>query len=369
MKALTTLTDPIYVPKEKFSRYERFWLRFINDKRDLPFIHLLTAIHILVIPTAVILYTPLLQGWYWWLLYIPYFYISQLYFKGRFGLMLHCISHRKLFKKSHTWLYHWTIWGVCPFFGHTPETYFVHHMAMHHVENNQEDDASSTLPYNRDSIWDFIKYVTRFLFLGFRDTFMYLFNRKRKKLYMRLSYGELSFYAFCVGMCFVNLQATLWIFIIPFVFARIVMMLGNWTQHSFVDKENPEDNFTSAINCINTKYNHTCWNDGYHTVHHLRPALHYTEIPGEFMRLKDKFAEKKSFVFDRIHYLHIFLYLMGKRYDKLADNLVNINNTFSSREEAIALMKERLRKITPGKQPQPASAVVLTKIETAETTA
>ncbi|MFN4314265.1 MAG: fatty acid desaturase family protein [Chitinophagaceae bacterium] len=346
MKALTTITDPVYNERPAFTRYERFWLQYINDKRDLPFIHLLTAIHLLVIPSAVVLYTPLLQGVWWWALYIPYFYISQLYFKGRFGLMLHCISHRKLFKKAYTWIYHWIIWGICPFFGHTPETYFVHHMAMHHVENNGHDDASSTLPYQRDSLRGFLSYVTRFLFLGFRDTFMYLFTRKRKKFYMRLTWGEMSFYAFCIAMCFVNLKATLFIFIIPFVFARIVMMLGNWAQHAFVDPNNPDEN---TINCINTKYNQTCWNDGYHAVHHIRPALHYTEIPVEFMKNKDVFAERKILVFDGIHYLHIFLWLMTKRYDKLADNLVNINNMFSSREEAIALMKERTRKMPAAK--------------------
>jgi fatty acid desaturase len=162
---------------------------------------------------------------------------------------------------------------------------------------------------------------------------------------MRLTYGEMAFYLFCIGMCFVNLKATMFIFIIPFVFARIVMMLGNWAQHSFIDKTNPEDNYTSAINCINTKYNKMCWNDGYHTIHHLRPAMHYTEIPGEFLKLQHEFAQKKSFVFDGIHYLHIFVWLMTKRYDKLADNLVNIDNAFSTKEEAIALMKERTRKI------------------------
>jgi len=336
MKALTTITDPVYIPKTEYTRYEKFWLRYINDPRDLPFIHLLTGIHLMVLPAAIILYTPLLQGWYWLLLYIPYFYVSQLYFKGRFGLMLHCISHRKLFKKGFMWINDWIIWGICPFFGHTPETYFVHHMAMHHVENNDVEDASSTMPYQRDSLWGFVQYVTRFLTLGFRDTFMYLFNRKRKKFYMRLTAGEISFYIFCVAMCFVNLKATLWIFIIPFVFARVVMMLGNWAQHAFVDEKDPEHN---TINCINTQY------DGYHAVHHLRPAMHYTEIPGEFLKGKDNFAKNKTFTFDGIHYLHIFLWLMTKRYDKLADNLVNINNTFASKEEAIALMKERTRKL------------------------
>lgn len=343
MKALPVITDPVYTEPKEFSRYERFWLKYINDKRDLPFIHLLTGIHILVIPIAILLYTPLLEGWYWWLAYIPYFYISQLYFKGRFGLMLHCISHRKLFKKQYTWLYNYTIWFVCPFFGHTPETYFVHHMGMHHVENNMIDDASSTLPYQRDSFRGFLKYVGRFLILGFTDTFMYFFSRKRKKFYMRLTAGEISFYLFCVGMCFVNLQATLFIFIIPFVFARVVMMLGNWAQHAFVNLEDLEDN---TINCINTKYNKTCWNDGYHYIHHVRPALHYTDIPGEFLKVKDKIAEQKVLVFDGIHYLHIFLWLMTRRYDKLAKNLVNVNNMFSSEEEAIALMKARTKKYT-----------------------
>jgi fatty acid desaturase len=215
-------------------------------------------------------------------------------------------------------------------------------MAMHHVENNGEDDASSTLPYQRDSFGNFLRYYLNFAFLGFRDTFMYLFNRKRKKMYVRLTSGEFSFYVFCIAVCFVNLKATLFIFIIPFVFARFVMMLGNWAQHAFVDPNDPEEN---TINCINTKYNKTCWNDGYHAVHHLRPALHYTDIPGEFLKHKDKFAENKVFVFDGIHYLHIFLWLMTKRYDKLADNLVNINNMFSSKEEAIALLKERTKKI------------------------
>ena len=63
------------------------------------------------------------------------------------------------------------------------------------------------------------------------------------------------------------------------------------------------------------------------------------------MKNKDKFARNKVFVFDGIHYLHIFLWLMTKRYDKLSDNIVNINNAFSSKEEVMALMKERAKRI------------------------
>ena len=74
--------------------------------------------------------------------------------------------------------------------------------------------------------------------------------------------------------------------------------------------------------------------------------MHYTEMPEEFLKRKDEFAANKAIVFDGIHYLHIFIWLLTKRYDKLADNLVNINGTmFQSKDEAIALMKERTRRI------------------------
>ena len=124
-------------------------------------------------------------------------------------------------------------------------------------------------------------------------------------------------------------------------------MLGNWTQHSFIDRHHPENLYTNSINCINTKYNKTCWNDGYHTIHHLRPGMHYTDIPAEFLKQKDNLAHHKAIVFDGIHYLHIFTYLMTKRYDKLAASVVNINNTFSNEQEVIELMKERTKKIVP----------------------
>lgn len=345
MKQLNNLTDPVYCSPEKFTAYDRFWLRFINDKRDLPFIYLLTLIHVLVVPAAIILFTPLLQGWYWWVLAIPYFYVSQLYFKGRFGLMFHCICHRKFFKKSYQWAFTYITWIICPLFGHAPEGYFSHHIGMHHIENNLPDDASSTMHYRRDSVRGFLRYFLNFIVSGVVETIMYLYNRKKKKLYQRLTVGEYVYMAFCIAMCFVNLKATLMVFVVPLFFARLVMMLGNWTQHAFVDPTDPGNLYTSSINCINTNYNKICWNDGYHIIHHLKPGIHYTEMPGEFLKRKDDFAVNKAIVFDGIHYLHIFTYLLTKRYDKLAANLVNINGMFGSTEEAVAMMKERTKKI------------------------
>jgi fatty acid desaturase len=134
------------------------------------------------------------------------------------------------------------------------------------------------------------------------------------------------------------------VFVGPILFARFVMMLGNWTQHSFVDPEQPEDELASTIVCINTKYNHKCWNDGYHAFHHLRQAAHYTEYPVMFNNSLALMAEKRTLIFSGIHYLHIFIWLMQKRYDKLAEHVVNINGCFKNKEDVIALMKRRAMK-------------------------
>lgn len=353
MKELTAITDPQYVKKEHLSAYDRFWMRFIKDERDLPFIYLLTRIHLFVFPWAFLLFTPLLTSWVWWLVYIPYAYYSQSYFKGRFGLAFHCMCHRMIFKKQYQWMHKYVTWIVCPFFGHTPETYFGHHIMMHHVENNMEDDASSTLKYQRDNPWHFLQYLGHFLAMGFIDTFNYLFRRTQRKIYMQFSAGEITWFIFCIAMCFVNFKATMMIFIAPVIYGRFIMMLGNWTQHAFIDKSDPEGHFSGVYNCINNVYNQNCWNDGYHSIHHLNPALHYTEIPGVFMKNIENFKKNKTFIFDGIHYLHIFYYIMFKKYDKLVENMVNIDNTFASDEEARALVIERLKPITVVHDVQP----------------
>ncbi len=76
-------------------------------------------------------------------------------------------------------------------------------------------------------------------------------------------------------------------------------------------------------------------------------GMHYTEMPGELLKRKDEFAANKAIVFDGIHYLHVFTWLLTKRYDKLAANIVNINGAKLETEgEAIELIKERARKIS-----------------------
>lgn len=338
------LTDPVFVRPTRYSAIETKLISLLRDERDLPFLWLIFRCTFFLIPPAVLLYTVNVGSWIWWTAAIVYFVINNFILKGPFGLMLHCTSHRILFKKEYGILNHYIPWVLAPFFGHSPETYYAHHIGMHHPENNLEEDESSTMPYQRDSFRGFMVYFSRFLFFTIYNLPAYFQRKHRKKFFYRFMRGELLFYLFCVLMCFVNWQATLVVFIIPLFMFRLIAMMGNWAQHSFVSADDPGNAYKNSITCINTSYNKKCWNDGYHISHHLKPSMHWTEHPVYFKKTIEDYKTNDAIIFDGIHFLHVFIYLMGKRYDLLAKNFINLDNRFSSEEEVIGFLKSRTRK-------------------------
>ncbi len=345
MKDLAPCTDPGYTRAVAPTRLHRFLRRYVQDERDLPFAYLLLQITATMLPLAVLLFSSVFTGGAWWAAAGLYFFLGTFYFKGPFGLMMHCTTHRPLFKKTHKWANKYTPWVVGPLFGQTPETYFTHHMGMHHPENNLPDDESSTMFYQRDSVWSFLHYLGDFLVLGVARLVGYLGRTRKFTLRYRAVRGELAYAAVVGALAFVNLPATLVVFLGPLLVTRIVMMLGNWSQHAFIDRHAPDNCYTNSATCINTKYNHKCWNDGYHISHHLRPALHWTEHPASFRQNVDQYADNDAVVFDGIHYLHIFAYLMLKRYDLLAKHFVNLGGRYGSDAEVEALLRGRTRRI------------------------
>jgi fatty acid desaturase len=142
-----------------------------------------------------------------------------------------------------------------------------------------------------------------------------------------------------------NWPATLVVLVLPLGLARVVMMLGNWTQHAFIAANSPDNCYTNSVTCINTPYNHKCWNDGYHISHHLKPALHWTDHPAHFRQNLAQYARHEAIVFEGIHFLHIFYYLMRRRYDLLARHFVELTHTQRTESEIIALLRVRTQRL------------------------
>jgi fatty acid desaturase len=337
-----TLSDPEHIQSERTNPINAFFISLLNDKRDLPFIHLTFLILFTTVPAAVFLFIPGMFNWWFALIY---FVLNSFFLMGPYILMLHNVSHRSLFKRKYKLLNKIIPWIVGPFFGETPETYFAHHIGMHHAENNLDDDLSSTMKSQRDSFRDFMKYFLHFFIFGIPALYAYMKKRKRRKIMRSMVAGEVSFVVFAIILLFINWKASVAVFVFPIVFTRFMMMAGNWAQHSFIDMNAPDNNYRNSITCINSRYNRTCWNDGYHIGHHLYPTLHWTEMPAEFRRNIDVYKREGAIVFHKLDYFMIWFLLMTKNYKALAKMYVELDTENPKTQlEIIALLKSRTAK-------------------------
>jgi fatty acid desaturase len=335
------LKDPVFKKIEKYSKVDNFFLRFIRDERDLPFIHLCLKITFFILPVAIYLF--LSNKFSWWIA-VPYLVFNIAVMLGPYVLMLHNTSHRKLFKEEYQFMNNYIPWILGPFYGESPETYFYHHVGMHHAENNLSADISSTMEYQRDSFIDFLKYFGRFFLFGIVELSMYFKKKNRSRFLKKILLGEFSFILMCIALSLFNWQATLAVFVLPFFFVRFAMMAGNWAQHAFIDPSDPGNSYRNSITCINTVYNKNCFNDGYHIGHHLSPIMHWTDMPKNFQDNKEKYVLNKSVVFKEVDYFFIWFLLMTHSYKYLANKFVDISGAYHSQEEIIAFLKSRTKK-------------------------
>jgi len=333
-------TDPKWV-SDTYNPVEKLFLRLLKDERDMIFIRTSARIVFFLLPLAALLFAspPRLVA----VLTVPYILILFLQFAGRYGLMLHAVGHRPIFRREYRFLEHVIPWGLGPFLGHTPTAFDAHHVFMHHAENNMLADASCTLAYKRDEFRQFLHYWARFFFTGYLHLPRYLYLRGRYKVMIRLFIGETAWLCIALAAAWVNWAAAIAVFVIPLLMMRWFLMAGNFAQHAFVDVDNPDDAFGNS-NCLtNTIYNHKAYNDGYHIVHHMRAGMHWSEMAAWYENNVDVFADKDAVVFDGLRdNQHVWLLLMTKNYDELANHLVDFKGR--SHEEKIAFMKGRLQR-------------------------
>jgi len=137
-----------------------------------------------------------------------------------------------------------------------------------------------------------------------------------------------------------ELAATLVVFILPFIIFRLVAMAGNWVQHAFVSADQPENPYQNSVTCINVKFNHKCWNDGYHISHHIDPTMHWTDHPAFFLDHVDEFARHAPWCSrpqlpEHIRHAH------AGRYDLLAQHFVNVGDVHRNDEEVMVFLRSR----------------------------
>ncbi|KAI0019876.1 fatty acid desaturase [Xylariomycetidae sp. FL0641] len=254
--------------------------------------------------------------------------LMQGYYIGAFTLMRHQHIHQRGVLAKRSWMQVFDQvfpYVLDPLMGHTWNSYFYHHVKHHHVEGNGPDDLSSTIRYQRDDVWHFLHYVGRFYFFVWLDLPLYFIRKGRLVTALKAASWELGNYAALIVMLRLHGQAAFFTLLLPLLCMRLGLMVGNWGQHAFVDADEPDSDFRSSITLIDVPSNRYCYNDGYHTSHHLNPRRHWRDHPVHFLQQKRAYAREHALVFHDIDYLMITFRLLRHDYDRLARCLVPIN--------------------------------------------
>ncbi|KAI0153121.1 fatty acid desaturase [Xylariaceae sp. FL1272] len=276
--------------------------------------------------------------------------IMQGWYIGAYTLLRHQHIHQRgvLAKRSWMQIFDQAFpYAMDPLMGHTWNSYFYHHVKHHHVEGNGPDDLSSTVRYQRDNIWHFLHYVGRFYLLIWLDLPLYFVRKGKPTIALRAAFWELSNYAAIILLLQINFKASLFTLLIPLLAMRIGLMVGNWGQHAFVDADEPDSDYRSSITLIDVPSNRYCYNDGYHTSHHLNPLRHWRDHPVHFLQNKGTYGREAALVFHNIDYLMITVKLMMHDYEHLARCLVPIGDQINmTMDQRVTMLKRHTRKFT-----------------------
>jgi len=248
----TFFRDNIVRPYTKWAR------TVVRNEVDVVMVTHLLLYSCTTLPSAIYLF----YNFHWW--HAILHGVMQGWYAGAYTLLKHQHIHaRGVLSKKYAVVDELFPYVLDPLMGHTWNSYYFHHVKHHHVEGNGPNDLSSTVRYQRDDVWDFLKYVGRFYFLIWFDLPRYFLRTRKPMMALKAGGCEIGNYAFLYFLFnYVNTRATIFVFLIPLSLMRLALMTGNWGQHALVDELEPDSDFRSSITLIDVPVSYSRpWTD------------------------------------------------------------------------------------------------------------
>lgn len=216
-------------------------------------------------------------GFHW------YLFILSLYMAITVAVIAHNHNHVPIWKSSFlnhvmdNWI---TIFYGFPAFAWTPT-----HNKNHHKFNNRDGDYTITYRFSEsNNIFTLLSYPSISSYFQQSPVMNHLRglykNKRRKFILALLQYATLGL--FIVITLILDWRKSLLYVVIPQQVALFVIMIFNYIQHVHADEEsdyNHSRNFTSRFT------NFMLFNNGYHTAHHNKASVHWSQLPQAHARI------------------------------------------------------------------------------------
>jgi len=225
----------------------------------------------------------------------PLLYLWSLFMAVSVAIIAHNHNHVPLWRSrllnilTDYWL---TLFYGFPAFGWIPT-----HNKNHHALNNKQGDYTLTYRISeKNNLFTLLSYPSISSYFQQKPIGEYLkklWRSDRRRFYLAAS-QYLVLVLFYIVVLLWNWKKALLFIAIPHQVSLFSVLIFNYVQHVHTDEEseyNHARNFTGLINLA-------LFNNGYHTVHHLSPGIHWSETPAAQRKIEgliDPSLNERSF--------------------------------------------------------------------------
>jgi fatty acid desaturase len=174
--------------------------------------------------------------------------------------------------------------------GAGPYTWVLHHNLGHHLNylsqppGESPDESHWTRPDG--TRMGRLEYTLHLFLDHQRD--IHRVGRKHPKVYRAFWLMRIPLYAIVLGLLSWRPYSFLFVFAIP---AVLTLLHTCWATYEHHAGQPTTSHYEATVNRIHPLFNALSWNLGYHTAHHLRPGVHWSELPALHREIESRIPE------------------------------------------------------------------------------
>lgn len=191
-------------------------------------------------------------------------------------------------------------------FGFTASAYVPGHNLSHHRNLQTPRDIMSTykMKYKSNFLNGVLFAPTIMLATGKNDAAYFAAQRKMGRPIYKQAQLELAAYvAFQVAIASVDPHKWLFVFFLPQLFGKYMIISLNTLQHDGCDENSK---YNHSRNFVDPWLNYFCFNNGYHGIHHMYPGRHWA------LTKADHYSKVKPHVYPGLDHPSIFAYMFER---------------------------------------------------------
>jgi beta-carotene hydroxylase len=206
----------------------------------------------------------------------PALYVWCLFMAVSVAVIAHDHNHVPMWRKR--FLNIATDYWLTLFYGFPAFAWIPTHNKNHHLLNNQDGDYTRTYRVSeKNNLFTLLSYPTissYFQQKPIAEFLKVLWRSNRTKFYLAVSQYFLlgAYYALTLLL---NWKKAILYIVIPHQVSLFSVLIFNYVQHVHADEESEYNHTRNFVGLINPML----FNNGYHTIHHHNPGMHWSETP------------------------------------------------------------------------------------------